>query len=185
MPGEALVFQEVDRGWGTAIYSRNLPLDQIPLCGEYPGRVAGASVSLQSGERLHLASIHAQTKPTVFPRLANIMEEILEAFEDRSAIVGGDLNSARLAESVWPGYGHGPFWERMDSESSSLVDCCQRINGKELQTIFREGAKDPFQDDHLFVSRDLASALEGCDVIHNEVTRRVSDHIPLFIELAV
>ncbi len=182
MSGEALVFQEVNSGWGTAIYSRDMPLDGIPLCSKYPGRAVGASVSLENGKRLHLASIHAYSD-RVFLRLANIMEEIMETFADLTAIVGGDLNSARLAETVWPGYGHGPFWERMDR--SSLVDCCQRINGRELQTFFRADSMHPFQDDHLFVIHDLASALERCDVIHTEVTRRVSDHIPLFIELAV
>jgi endonuclease/exonuclease/phosphatase family metal-dependent hydrolase len=181
MPREALVFKQVDRGWGTAIYSRNLPLDEIPLCSEYPGRVAGASLSLENGSRLHLASIHAYSDTPAIPRLANVMEEIMEIFSGRAAIVGGDLNSARLAETVWPGFGHGPFWERM--ERSSLVDCCQRVNMKELQTFFRANSKHPFQDDHLFVSRNLASGLKSCDVINTDVTRRVSDHIPLFIEL--
>ncbi len=73
-------------------------------------------------------------------------------------------------------------WHCHDKVSQGA--CCQRINGKDLQTYFGKDTP-PFQDDHLFASRDLASAQEGCDVIHIEVTRRVSDHIPLFIELAV
>lgn len=182
MTDENLAFQEAHRGWGTAVYSRDLPLSEIPLCEDHPGRVAGVSVSLPNGEQLSLASIHAKSDP-VFPRLAEIMDEIMNRFGDRTAIVGGDLNSARLAEEAWPGWGHQQFWEWMDSPSSSLVDCCQRVNGRELQTIFREGAKYPFQDDHLFVSSNLESGLQGCDVIHTEVTRRVSDHIPLFVEL--
>ncbi|MEE9182591.1 MAG: hypothetical protein V3U33_08505 [candidate division NC10 bacterium] len=184
MTGEALVFQEAHRGWGTAIYSRELPLDNVPLW-EDPGRVIGASVSLPNGDRLHLASIHAKTQPAVFPRLANIMEEITETFADRTAVVGGDLNSARLAEDVSPGNGNRQFWERMDSDSSSLVDSCQRINGKELQTTFRKDADYTFQEDYLFVSRDILSGLEGCNVIDTKETRRWSDHIPLFSELAI
>ena len=180
MPHEALVFRQVDRGWGTAIYSRDLPLDEIPLCGEYPGRVVGASVSPEKGRRLNLASIHGYSD-LAFPRLANMMEEILESFSGQSAIVGGDLNTARLAETVWPGKGHRAFWDRM--EESSFVDCCQRVNMKELQTFFRVNSKHPFQDDHLFVSSNLVSGLKDCDVIHTDVTRMVSDHIPLFIVL--
>ena len=56
---------------------------------------------------------------------------------------------------------------------------------RELQTFFRENSKHAFQDDHLFVSSDLASGLKKCDVIDADVTRRVSDHIPLSIELDI
>ncbi len=178
-----MVFQEYrDYDWGTAIYSRGLPLEEIPLCVDHLGRVAGALVSLRNGGRLHLASIHAKMKPTVFPHLANIMEEIMETFADRTAIVGGDLNTSRLRATVW-GEDHGLFWERMDSESNGLVDCYRLINGIGGRSFF--GGAHPDQLDHLFVSRDLVLPLEGCDMIYNEVTRRVSDHLPLFIELDV
>src|SRR5437867_1701232 len=98
----------------------------------------------------------------------------MESFADRPAIMGGDLNTARLAEKVWPNRGHGPFWQRM--EASALVDCCQRMNGRELRTVFTKRGKHPFQDDHLFVTGDLAPSLRACNVIETEVTRRVSDH---------
>src|SRR3972149_3485076 len=59
MNREELVFRRTPAGWGTAIYSRDLPITEISLCGEHPGRVAGASVPLRNGEQLHLASIPA------------------------------------------------------------------------------------------------------------------------------
>ena len=77
MQGETLVFQEYRAyDWGAAIYSRGLPLEEIPLCADHPGRVAGALVSLRNGGRLHLASIHAKIAPSLFP-LSNIMKEIM------------------------------------------------------------------------------------------------------------
>ena len=179
-----MVFRELNRGWGTAIYSRNIPFDEIPLCEKYPGHAVGVAASLQNGERLYLASIHGYPD-LAFPRLAHIMAEILETFAGRSMIVGGDLNTARLAETVWPGRGHRQFWERIDNPGGNLIDCCHRINGREIQTIFRKGSVHPFQDDHLFISRDLGSRLETCDVIDTQVTRTVSDHIPLYMELGV
>jgi endonuclease/exonuclease/phosphatase family metal-dependent hydrolase len=36
------------------------------------------------------------------------------------------------------------------------------------------------QDDHLFMSRDLVPGLRSCEVVEDVVTRRVSDHVPLF-----
>ncbi len=41
----------------------------------------------------------------------------------------------------------------------------------------------PFQDDHIFVSCDLDHHIKASDVLINELTRRVSDHIPLVVEL--
>lgn len=69
------------------------------------------------------------------------------------------------------------------SKGNGLVDCYKIINGSGGRSFF--GGKHPDQLDHLFVSRDLVLALEGCDMIHNEVTRRVSVHIPPFIEVAI
>lgn len=181
--GEHIVFCERHNGWGTAIYSKKLVLVQVQLCASYPNRVAGAVASLGNGRMLHLASIHAKSSPRVFPELSNIVDEIKTAFVSKSAVVGGDLNSARLAEEVWPGYGHGDFFKHMDE--SEFVDCCQKINGREIQTFFRNKAVHPFQDDHIFISKNLAEEIQKCDVIDTQVTRRVSDHIPMYIELAI
>lgn len=179
---ESLVFQQVHGGWGTALYARGIVLRAVGLSVEYPGRVAGAVATLAAGSELFLASIHAPIiRNRVFPHLSRIVEQIDAATRGRPAILGGDLNSARLAEAVWPGYGHGPFFDHMDR--SRFVNCCWRIHGRELQTVFKPNAKHPFQDDHLFVTDDLAPGLVACDVADNSTTRTVSDHIPLVVEL--
>ena len=179
---EAMVFHEIHPGWGTAIYSRDQPLNEMQYEGKYPGRVVAATASLLNGEMLFLASIHAPIiENRVFPHLSNIVDEVDRMAPGRTAILGGDLNSARLAEDVWPGYGHGPFFEKMDR--SRYVNCCWHIHGRELQTYFRPRSKHPFQDDHLFITRELLPRLKSCYVIENTLTRRVSDHIPVMIEV--
>lgn len=179
---ETLAFREVHNGWGTAVLSRGLDLREAPLESDYPSRVAVASVSLESGSELMVASIHAPIiEGRVFSHLARIMDEVEKCTSQSNSIVGGDLNSARLAESVWPGYGHGPFFERMDV--GRFVDCCQKVNGREIQTFFKKGLVHPFQDDHIFVTSDLVRGLKECRALDNPLTRRVSDHIPLMIEL--
>ena len=82
---------------------------------------------------------------------------------------------------VWPGYGHGPFFERMDD--SRFVNCCWDLHKKEIQLYFRNGLVNLFPDDHLFISEDLQEKFLTCEVVNNENTRLCSDHIPLMIEL--
>ena len=179
--GEALLFEEIRNGWGTALYGKGVSLNKVSLEG-YPGRVAAALVQMQGEQVFYAASVHAPIiERRVFPHLDNIFDGIEAAFSKGTFVIGGDLNSARLAEKVWPGYGHGPFFERIDH--GRFFDCCRKFHPKEIQTFFRPGQIHPFQDDHLFASADLADRVVACDTIHNEMTRKVSDHIPLVAEI--
>lgn len=182
LPRHTIVFEEITKGWGTAIYTPSLPLSRGYL-SSYPGRVVLASTRLDGDFPLFIASIHAPIiNGRVFPHLNNIFAELESKEHVCSAVIGGDLNSARLAEKVWPGNGHGPFFERIDS-GDPWIDCSQRFNDAELQTFFRDTCVHPFQDDHIFVSRNLSGCIRSCNVMNNVLTRSVSDHIPLIAEL--
>jgi endonuclease/exonuclease/phosphatase family metal-dependent hydrolase len=182
VPRHTLIFEEIKRGWGTAIYAPSLTLLKEAF-SLYPGRVAVASIVLNKSLSIFVASIHAPIiKNRVFPHLAKIFAELESYHVSNSVIIGGDLNSARLAEKVWPGHGHGPFFERIDRKDT-WIDCCQQFNAEELQTFFRNTCTHPFQDDHIFVSCDLSACIRSCNVLNNDLTRSVSDHIPLIAEL--
>jgi exonuclease III len=182
VPCKSFLFEEITRGWGTAIYAPSLALSKKTF-SLYPGRVVTASVTLNNGLSLFIASIHAPIiDGRVFLHLANIFAELELMHDSQSAVVGGDLNSARLAEKVWPGHGHGPFFERID-KGDYWIDCCRRFHPTEIQTFFRSSCLHAFQDDHIFASCDLGHHIRACDVLKNELTRRVSDHIPLIAEL--
>ena len=182
VPPENVLFEEITQQRATAIYAPSLPLSKKAF-SLYQGRVVAADVTVNRERSLFAASIHAPIiNGRVFPHLAKIFAELESTRDGHSAVIGGDLNSARLAETVWPGYGHGSFFERIDS-GDVWIDCCRRFHSMEIQTFFGKPGSHPFQDDHLFVSRDLAPHIRSCDVIKNELTRRVSDHIPLVTEL--
>ena len=182
VPRRTLLFQEIVRGWGTVIYAPSLALLKKDF-SLHPGRVATASIALSDGLSLFVASIHAPIiNGRVFPHLANIFAELESYHDSNSVIVGGDLNSARLAEKVWPGNGHGPFFEQID-RGDHWIDCCRKFHSTEIQTFFRANCSNPFQDDHIFTSCDLENRVRAANVINNELTRRVSDHIPLVVEI--
>jgi endonuclease/exonuclease/phosphatase family metal-dependent hydrolase len=172
----------VYKQWGTALYARGLTLREIDL-PRYQGRLA-AGILTKGALTFAAVSVHAPIiRDRVFPHLDYIFDDIEAAMKTQSAIVGGDLNSARLCEIAWPGYGHGPFFERI--ARGPFVDCHWQLNGKEIQTFFRKNSSPPFQDDHIFASPDLAERLTFCSVVNNASTRRLSDHIPIIAELDI
>lgn len=179
--GEHIQFVTAYRNWGTAIYTKNSSMEKLEVeC--FQGRVASALLEVSGGKKLAVVSLHAPIiGGRVFPYLAELFDEIEHVLNGMTFIVGGDLNSARLAEKVWPGYGHGPFFERL--AGSIFFDCCRKFHETEQQTYFREGSTHPFQDDHLFVSHDLADLLRFCEPLDNKLTRSYSDHIPLVAEI--
>lgn len=180
-PGESVHFREIHQGWGTAVYSHQWPLVAIDYESDYPSRVAAATALLPKATNILLASIHAPIiSNRVFPHLARIVGEIERLAEGQTAIIGGDLNSARLMEEIWPGYGHGPFFEHMDQ--SRFLNCYWHLHSKEVQTYFRPRSKQPFQDDHVFITKDLATGLKAW-VDDNSLTRSLSDHVPLVVEI--
>ncbi|MGA2093345.1 MAG: endonuclease/exonuclease/phosphatase family protein [Sedimentisphaerales bacterium] len=183
IPHHALLFEKTKQGWGTALFAPSLALQKKDFSLS-PGRVAAASIVLDKNLPLFIASIHAPTTPRVFPRLAKIFAELELHLARGSVIVGGDLNTARLAEKVWPGNGHGPFFEQID-KGDRWVDCCRMFHPTEIQTFFRANCIHPFQDDHIFASCDLKNRVKAANIIDNELTRRVSDHIPLVVEIDV
>lgn len=179
--GETLIFAEIHRGWGTAVYARELELKEISL-EKYPARCVGAVLKTSVGREICLFSVHAPIiRGRVFPHLAEIFGEIEEKACGRSFLIGGDLNSARLAERVWPGYGHGEFFRTIDE--GRFTDCRALFHPEEIQTFFRPGQKHPFQDDHIFCTNDLAGSVRSFSVENNETTRRLSDHVPVLAEI--
>lgn len=179
---ENLLFKPIYQGWGTALYSRSTKLEEIRF-NIYPARVVAAQLRV-SRRKIFVISVHAPIiKNRVFPYLAEIFDEIENIVSEQTFIIGGDLNTARLAESVWPGHGHGPFFERL--RDSVFFDCFRKFHDTEQQTFFRKGGKHPFQDDHLFVSHDLADQVISCDILNNEYIRKFSDHAPIVTEITI
>jgi hypothetical protein len=98
--------------WGSGIWTRTLPLEQHSLAGYpgRPGRVVGATTTRPDGTSLLLVCVHAPViNGTIFPYLETVFCELDATLAGQCGIIGGDLNTARLAESQWPGYKHGMF----------------------------------------------------------------------------
>jgi endonuclease/exonuclease/phosphatase family metal-dependent hydrolase len=182
IPQKTLIFEKTKQGWGTAIFAPSLKLQKKDVL-LHPGRVAAASIALDKVRPLFIASIHAPIiNDRVFPHLSKIFAELESYLAQNSVIVGGDLNTARIAEKRWPNHGHGPFFEQID-RGDRWIDCFRKFHKEEIQTFFGRKGLYPYQDDHIFASCDLKSRIMSANVIDNEITHNVSDHIPLVVEI--
>jgi exonuclease III len=182
--GENIFFRQIHQNWGTALYAQNLTLEPFTLETNQPNRVVAAVLRIQDNQDIIAMSIHAPiVKGYVFPHLNEIFDRIEKAISGKTFIVGGDLNTARLAEKVWPNHGHGQFFERLSK--SIFFDCFRKFHVFEEQTYFRKNSKWPFQDDHLFVSHDLADRVKSCYVLNNDFIRSLSDHIQVVAEIDI
>ena len=152
-----------------------------------PGRVVGVTTTLPDSTTFHLVGIHAAIiKNYTCPPLERVFCELDLALAGTRGIIGGDLNTARIAESQWPNCGHREFWKRIDR--GRFVDCYRRHHCAERQTYFRSGAQPhhlKIQDDHLFVTSLLGTGerIRACEVVDNPEVRKLSDHIPVIAEL--
>ena len=173
-------------GWGTAIYTRNLELQELPASGfaDVDGRCVFAEATAEDGNSLLVASLHAPTEPSVFPRLADCIEDVVARSSMRPLIIGGDFNTARAADAIWPGYQHGEFWSRVDT--GWLADCHYRQHGVERNTLVRGRDNDhKVQCDHVLVSNGLVDAITSVSIPDEEEFKAldVSDHLPVVVEL--
>jgi endonuclease/exonuclease/phosphatase (EEP) superfamily protein YafD len=88
------------------LYAKGADLHPL-LILKHPERVAAAVIDV-AGTQISLFSVHASIiKGRVFPHLDVIFDELEGLCKDRSAVIGGDLNSARLCDVAYPGCGMG------------------------------------------------------------------------------
>lgn len=127
-------------------------------------------------------SLHARAQGSVVTHIEALLEGAAGQL-DGSFVLAGDFNSCRLAEQTWPGYRHLEFFEGAE-ERYGMVNCFWREHGREQRTYWK-GCSDggqPFQDDHIFVSIDLAETIRRCEVLDYEAFRGTSDHAPMALQ---
>lgn len=176
----SLVFERAwdSRKWGTAIAARSsISLRPIEFGAPEGGR---AVVAVAESLDLTLASLHA--------RLVNgrVVDSLLPTFEalftgplvSGNWIAGGDLNSCRKGEDIWPGYRHAELFDWLDARGANLY---WNQHGREGVTFVNPRTGDTTQADHLFSDRATAARVK--DVYIGDAAG-LSDHAPLVVELS-
>jgi endonuclease/exonuclease/phosphatase family metal-dependent hydrolase len=92
-------------------------------------------------------------------------------------VVAGDINTSRAYAAK-----HKAYLNRLIE--SGVHDCHWAKHGKETPSFWgRQSRVAKYQDDHVFASQLLASVVTDCWVDGNPLTRILSDHGPVVLDL--
>lgn len=166
--------------WATGIRVRSGRLRTIDTSSLGPGWVVGATY--EGAKRpITLINVHIQLFPGerwATTTLKNTIAELEVSLRGQDVIFGGDLNVDRLMDDVYDTQRHG---EALDSLEALGLFHVNSLLPKGTRT-WRKG-KNPYQDDHFFVSESLKEAIEDVHVVVGSKTATLSDHYPLLLEL--
>jgi endonuclease/exonuclease/phosphatase family metal-dependent hydrolase len=163
---------------GSAVFIREGSLRELELPPDHHGWLIAAEVRISDTDAFTVISVHGRTdQGRVRDVLGRAFDEIQPLLDRRRVIVGGDFNMSRN----WPrkSDGHTQFLDSLADRG--LFECMPKFHAAEKRTIWRADSTQIYQDDHLFVSRDLAEAVTSCDVADRA---GVSDHSPVVMTLA-
>ena len=149
----------------------------IELRSEHRVWFMAAEVELQGAEPLVVVSVHTPTVPSVRPFIDEAFEELTPLLEGRSFIVGGDFNLSRNYDKVYRTTHHSEFLDSLPTRG--FVDCMREAYGEEQRTFWGR-TTNAYQNDHVFVSQDLAPKVVSCEVADRAGH---SDHSPLTLTL--
>jgi exonuclease III len=91
-------------------------------------------------------------------------------------VIGGDLNASRSFSQRHRDYLSG-------LSVAGFHDCHWSKHQRERPSFWgRQGVKE-YQDDHFFTDQSLARSIRACEVVDNALTRLLSDHGPLTLDL--
>lgn len=193
--------------WASAVVARRTSVIEgiEPVAGSLLARVgnylATAELTLADGNRLLVASVHARAKEapawltsgadrsaiarrTVGEPWWNdvIFHGYAEMTAGRRFIVGGDWNTARMAEpnGDWQIQG-GEFFTR--AARHGWIDTSVDDAGNEARTWFAGNPARPYQPDHVFADQTTATTLRSFTVDPRPASPlRLSDHAPIVLE---
>jgi exonuclease III len=160
------------RPGGTGVFvRRGLDFRPIPatLSGSYIAAVALTSPAAS------VFSVHVGPESWTNQEAAESW--LVRQVHAEPSLVGGDINTSRAYSAK-----HAAFFDRL--EAAGVHDCHWSEHGREVPSFWgRQSAAVTYQDDHFFASQSLAGAVTGCWVDDNPLTRTLSDHGPVVLEI--
>jgi exonuclease III len=172
--GNGSVIWSKGKPGGTGVFVRSgITAKQVPVtvAGSY---VAAAAVSMPSGS-IRVFSVHVG--PESWANQQVFEPWIITEVHAEPSVVGGDMNTSRTFSKK-----HRNYLDRLIA--SGVHDCHWSKNGREVPSFWgRQSRGAKYQDDHFFASQSLANSVTACCVDDNPLTRMLSDHGPLVLDL--
>jgi exonuclease III len=182
---ETCVWREIGdtRKWGSGVLTKRFPLREVQFETTYPGSVVAADVDIPGESSLTAISLYG-----IFDKWNYVMTGLHRMFSDltpllvglmgkRRIVLGGDFNASLQADERWGGEAHRIFFKRV--ADFGLVDCLAKFHSGFVQTHRHRISDIPWQNDYIFVSKELEDCLLSCEALDNTDVHELSDHNPV------
>lgn len=135
-----------------------------------------AAISVSALDRTFLAfSVHVG--PESWKNQEALERWLVEQMHVGPFVVGGDFNTSRSYSEK-----HRAYLARL--VASGVHDCHWSKHGRETPSFWgRQSRAATYQNDHFFTSQSFACLVRDCWVADNPLTRKLSDHGPVVLDL--
>jgi hypothetical protein len=162
------------RPGGTGVFvRRGVVVKETPssIKGSYVAAVAVATPALS----IRVFSVHLG--PESWANQEAFEPWLVNQIHAEPSVVGGDINMSRAYSER-----HKAYLDRL--VNAGVHDCHWCQNGREVPSFWgRQSRPAKYQDDHFFASQSLADCVTACWVDDNPLTRVLSDHGPVVLDL--
>ena len=171
------------RNWGSGVFSKGLPLQELDFENGQKGAVVAAEVTLQDGSILTAVSLYglidqwSYAITTLHRAVSDLTPLLVGKMGRRRVMIGGDFNASVQCDEEYGGRSHRIFFERL--EDFGLVDCLGRFRSKPVQTLRHNKSNIPWENDYIFANKAVKDRLASCDVVDDPIVWTLSDHNPV------
>ncbi len=186
------LYHEIDskRKWGTAIISKYPIRREIYINNSYPGASGLIIAELQIPNNFLLTAINIYGQidsngyaTTTMHHILSDLTIILDKQGKRNVILGGDFNVSEQFDSQYKGKfaSHKLVFDRL--EDFGLINCTKKFYNSYVQTHVHNRSKFEWQNDYIFVSKNIIDRVTGCEVVSGNNLLNLSDHYPVIVEI--
>ena len=194
------------RDWGSGVYSVYQSSKEIEFKNSYPGSLIGAEADLRGGKKIAAFSLYGQLETidsdkTIFAttsvhKMISDLNWVMlglgkfSGLED-NLIIGGDLNASIQLDHTWQKSkgrylnAHRLLFERIEDYGLKGVFNFPEKQKTYIQTHRHPRSKTPWQNDYIFLSKNLFNMIRKVEVFDNEEVCRFSDHNPVVVDLDI
>lgn len=175
--------------WGSAIIFRKYQHFEYSFNSSYEGSRGLMCFDFKISDKITITAINIYGKidsegyatTTLHHMLSDLTPLLHKYKKNRYFVIGGDFNASTQWDEKYNGRDplHKLVFDRI--EDFGMLNCTKEIYGDHIRTYSHNRKKSnfPWQDDYIFISRNLKKSLVSCNVHNNDKMLELSDHFPV------
>lgn len=177
--------------WGTAIISKKYSYFKYHFNSYYKGSAGLMCFDFRISNKIILTVINIYGKidsnlyatTTIHHMLSDLTPILHKQKKDRFIIMGGDFNVSIQWDEKYSGKdpSHKLIFDII--KDLGMINCTKKNYGEHVKTHTHSKSDFPWQNDYVFISKNLEDFLVSCKVHNDQKNLAFSDHYPVQIEL--